>query len=285
MAFLLHSNRKSIPLIILFSSLRSTSSVSACLTVTAMTFDANGRMMDEEKGPKIFFSVGKFEAGARLKTIITTRKSGLMTKHYFFKAQVHRPPNRISDCSHPWHLIRKRSFLLSCSLVQKLNSCITLLIVEYLTSLPACLISIPFGLVSFCKELFASFVSLSSQSRSSIWFHTFMDQKYDCCDRDKEPFYWFHVSPYCILWAVSELTIFSLVSYRAFLISHKQQKQRRFCRFVFLAALCATRMKFIASNMRFHTTSWQCTVGVPAEFHITGIKTTATNTFFHLASN
>lgn len=99
-----------------------------------------------------------------------------------------------------------------------------------------------------------------------------MDQKYDCFDRDKEPFYWFHVSPYCILWAVSELTIFSLVSYRAFLISHKQQKQRRFCRFVFLAALCATRMKFIASNMRFHTTSWQCTVSVPAEFHITGIK-------------
>lgn len=81
---------------------------------------------------------------------------------------------------------------------------------------------IPFELVSLLKELcfFAPFM----RSRSSIWFHTFMDHKYDCFNRDKEPFYWFHVSPYCILWAVSELTIFYF-AYRFGLISHKEARR------------------------------------------------------------
>lgn len=62
----------------------------------------------------------------------------------------------------------------------------------------------------------------------------------------------------------SELTIFYL-AYRRFLISHEANKKEkesesrpRRAHFPLavarLDALCATRMKFMASNMRFHTT-------------------------------
>lgn len=76
------------------------------------------------------------------------------------------------------------------------------------------------------------------------------------------PFYWFHVSPYCILWAVLELTIFfhSFIAFSWFHI--KQQKARRKSFFLHFAQ---TRMKFIASNMRFHTEAFE---KMPAELHI-----------------
>lgn len=55
-----------------------------------------------------------------------------------------------------------------------------------------------------------------------------------------------------------------LHAYLAFLISHKQRNARRRNgeEKVSIAALCATRMKFIASNMRFHTRSgWRILFG------------------------
>lgn len=129
---------------------------------------------------------------------------------------------------------------------------------------------IPFELVSLLKELFL--LPFFAPVLQFIWFHTFMDQKYDCFNRDKKPFYWFHVSPYCILWAVSELTIFFyfLIAISWFLINSETRRRKS----VFSsAALCTTRMKFIASNMRFHTRSVEC-FSVPAELHITRNKTT-----------
>lgn len=120
-----------------------------------------------------------------------------------------------------------------------------------------------------------------------IWFHTFMDQKYDCFNRDKKPFYWFHVSPYCILWAVSELTIFyMLIALSWFLINSKTRKRRNSEAKVSIAALCATRMKFIASNMRFHTKlSWKILFGACriALYWWRRMKwNKENNTFFHL---
>jgi hypothetical protein len=58
--------------------------------------------------------------------------------------------------------------------------------------------------------------SLPSRSLFHLISH-FHGSKYDRFNLDSEAFYWFHVGPYCILWAVSELTIFSSPSLSRFL--------------------------------------------------------------------
>lgn len=118
----------------IFSFLRSSLSVSACLTVTAMTFDARWSGDGWSKGFEDFILGGKVWTSKIRKNHHDLWK--LDDKTIFSRHRYINPRKSVSDCSHPWHLIWKRSFLLSCSLVQKLNSCITLLIVDYLTSLP-----------------------------------------------------------------------------------------------------------------------------------------------------
>jgi hypothetical protein len=82
----------------------------------------------------------------------------------------------------------------------------------------------------------------------------FHGSKYNRFYRDKRVFLLVSCcSPYSILWVFQVLTIFIFLLIFSHFILHLRLFFSDFSQFDVFRALCTTRLKFIASNMRFHT--------------------------------
>lgn len=83
----------------------------------------------------------------------------------------------------------------------------------------------------------------------------FHGSKYNRFYRDKNVFLLVSCySPYSILWVFQVLTIFIfLLIFSHFILHLRLYFSSDFSQFDVFRALCTTRLKFIASNMRFHT--------------------------------